>query len=79
MMQKQAVLQSLQESLDTEEAAIPIYTKHLQNVMFLSGLNEKEFDQIQKTLFHLRKDSEHHADIFRTLIQEVEKSPKDVY
>jgi len=79
MITKKDLLQSLQKSLRTEEMAIPVYTKHLESTIFLSGLTQEEEKKIEEVLRMLGKESEIHKKIFQTLIQEVKNSSQHVY
>lgn len=79
MITKDKLLHSLKKSLQTEEMAIPVYTKHLESTVFLSGLTQEEEKKIEEVLLMLGKESEIHKKVFQSLIQEVEKSSQHVY
>jgi rubrerythrin len=79
MITKDKLLHSLKKSLRTEEMAIPVYTKHLESTVFLSGMPHEDEKRIEETLLMLGRESEIHKKIFQSLIQEVEKSSQHVY
>ena len=78
-MTKQKLLNSMQEALKTEESAIPLYTKHIGSTLFLSGFGEDAQKQIRQILNRLRRESMEHGEIYKRLIDTVEKEEKDVY
>lgn len=63
----------------TEEMAIPVYAKHLESTLLLSGVSQNEKLQIDGVLTTLRKESEGHERLFQKLISEIEGSSQDVY
>ena len=79
MITKDDLIASLRENLNTEERAVPIYTKHISSTLFFSGLDKRIQEKIKNTLLTLKRESERHEQIFRALIEKVQKSPKDVY
>ena len=79
MMTKKNLIEFLKQSRMTEEMAIPVYVKHLENTLFLSGASEDEKKKMQEVLTMLKTESEGHEKMFRYLINEVEKSTQDVY
>ena len=79
MINKNDLIASLKQNLYTEEQAIPIYSKHLNSTVFFSGFNKGLQEKIKNTLLILKKESQHHEQIFKALIDKLEKSPKDVY
>jgi rubrerythrin len=79
MIKKEDLLASLKESLNTEERAIPIYTRHLNSTLFLSGFSKDLQEKIKNTLLTLKSESQRHEQIFKALIERLERSQKDVY
>jgi rubrerythrin len=79
MIKKDDLLASLKESLNTEERAIPIYTRHLNSTLFFSGFSKELQKKIKDTLLTLKSESQRHEQVFKALIEKVEKSQKDVY
>jgi rubrerythrin len=78
-VKKEDLIGSLREGLNAEERAIPIYTRHLQNTLFLSGLDKDFSEKIRNTLLRLAEESIQHERIFKALIKHIEGSAKDVY
>jgi hypothetical protein len=78
-MTKQELLSFLQEATKTEESAIPLYVKHIDSTLFLSGFGEDAQEQIRQILNQLHRGSTRHSKIYRRLIDTVEKEDKDVY
>ncbi len=79
MLSKEEVLTILREGLRVEEDVIPIYSEHIRNSLFLSGLSAAETDPVKSILDKLKVDSERHRKIFQTLIARAEESNRDVY
>ena len=78
-MKKEVLLKALEDCIKTEESAIPIYTKHVGNTLFLSEFKEIEKKSILKILDMLAKESLRHSQLFRDLIAKVKGSQQDVY
>jgi len=78
-MTKQELLSSLQEAMKTEESAIPLYTRHIDSTLFLSGFDEDAQERIRQILNRLRREAMEHGEIYKRLIDTVEKEEKDVY
>lgn len=78
-MTKEELLSRLQLCINTEESAVPVYTKHISNTFFLSEFSAAEKHTVVDILKMLSRDSEGHAAIYRSLVKEVEGSNKDVY
>jgi hypothetical protein len=76
---KDALLILFKESLDTEERAIPLYTRHLNSTIFLSDFNAPLRGKIKDVLVKLKSESEGHAMLLNSLIDKIKKSQKDVY
>ena len=73
------MLEALKEALRIEEQAIPLYARHINNSLFLSGLEKNKRKRAEDVLNILHKESERHGAIFRSLIEKVKVSEKDVY
>jgi hypothetical protein len=69
----------LKEFLMIEELIIPLYSKHVDNSLFLSGIKKDNLSKVQGILDALRTDSMRHKQILEGLISSVERSGKDVY
>jgi rubrerythrin len=79
VISKKDLIDSLKQSLYAEEKAIPIYTRHLDSTLFLSGFSKGLQKKIKNTLLILKSESERHEQIFKALLEKVEKSQNDVY
>jgi rubrerythrin len=79
MLTKENLINELKEALKTEESAIPLYTKHVSNTLFLADMEEEEVSKIKEILATLNSDSRKHARIYKSLINRVEGGAKDVY
>lgn len=79
MIRKEELLKFLKESEVLEEKSIPVYTKHLESAIFLSGFSKQEQEELKKVLLILKKGSEVHKEIYEDLINKIRESAKDVY
>lgn len=69
----------LQRGLDEEERAIPLYAKHLDTTLFLSGFKPEVQTRVKELLLLLKKESEFHARVYHQLLKGVKGSHRDVY
>lgn len=79
MPNKQETLNLLGECLKREEDIIPLYSRHIESSLFLSGFDKKTRGKISAILNKLRSDSMRHKQIFEDLIKKVKESNLDVY
>lgn len=79
MIKKEELLKVLKQCLDGEEKGMPIYTKHLDNTLFLSDFKKEDQDKLKEILRTLKKESEGHEHTYKKLIQAVKESSRDVY
>jgi len=79
MLKKDELLFLLRECLDIEEKAMPVYARHLNNVLFLSDFSEEDRQKVRDILELLNKESEGHRKKFEDLISKVKGSTQDVY
>lgn len=79
MIKKQELIKLLEESLKTEEGAIPLYTKHVSSTLFLSDLQPEKQKRISEILHELNEQSSGHAALFKQIIETIQESDKDVY
>ncbi len=79
MIKKEKLLQMLKKCIDTEENAIPIYTKHIYDTLFMARFNDEERKRVKEILLTLKTDSEQHKRIFLELAEKVKGSKTDVY
>lgn len=78
-MTKQELLKLLKETLNTEESAMPLYTRHIDSTLFLSGFDSGEQKHISRILNTLNAESTDHGIALRQLINKIESEDKDVY
>jgi rubrerythrin len=79
MATRASVIAFLEESLKTEEVAVPIYAKHINNVLFFSSFDTEYQDRIKAMLEKLLNESERHKRIFSDLLERVKRESCDVY
>lgn len=79
MIKKEELLLLLKQSLETEEKAIPLYTYHLKNVLFLSNLSKDDQAKVRNMLEILDRESRGHKQLFSDLMEKIKRSEKDVY
>jgi rubrerythrin len=79
MITKEKLIDQLEECLNTEESAIPLYAKHINSTLFLSGFTDDSCSRIKEILSELASDSDHHTSMFEQLIEHVKSGGKDVY
>lgn len=70
---KEIVIEKLKEAMIKEELAIPLYTSHIKQTLFWSGLPPKKQKKIIDTLMVLEKESEIHAQIFKNILASYNK------
>jgi hypothetical protein len=68
-IEKDFILNSLKEAMIKEELAIPLYTSHIEQTLFWSGLPVKKQKVIVDTLKILEQESEIHAQIFQKILK----------
>jgi len=76
---KEELLEKLKFAVKTEESAIPVYTKHISDTLFLSEFGEAEKKAIVGILETLSSDSQRHAALYKSFVDGVERSNKNVY
>lgn len=79
MATRESVIAFLEESIKTEEVAVPIYAKHINNVLFFSSFDTDYQTRIKAILEKLLDESERHKRIFSELLERVTKESCDVY
>lgn len=79
MIKKDELLYLLKQCLDTEEKAMPIYTRHLNDVLFLAQLKKENREKMREILELLNEQSGKHKELFDDLIKTVTESKQDVY
>lgn len=78
-MNKNELIDMLEEGMKIEESLIPLYTRHISSTLFLSGFPDEKREEIRAALSSLRKDSEAHRKIYLGLLEKVKGEDKDVY
>ena len=78
-MKKEEAIKILEECLKVEEDIIPLYSKHITNTLFFSGLEAGKADEVRKILDKLRTDSMKHRSMFQGLINKIQPSDRNVY
>ena len=68
-MDKQLILDKLEEARIGEELAIPLYVSHIKQTIFWSGLEEEKQKQIIDSLKVLDVESEMHAKNLEKVIE----------
>ncbi len=79
MITKQRFIEELEKCLKTEQSAIPLYAKHVNNTLFLSGFTKSDSEKISKVMKELMDDSKAHSDVLEGLIDRAKRSERDVY
>jgi len=78
-MTKQELLKLLQNALKTEEIAMPLYTRHIDSTLFLSGFDPDAQKRMSGILHTLNIESTHHGMALQWLINKIQSEDKDVY
>lgn len=67
-------IDALRECLRTEEAAIPVYSKHVSDALFLSGIKQEGQAKVRDILEKLKNDSLRHRAILEAILTQLEKA-----
>lgn len=78
-MTKEELIDRLKKLCDEEEHAIPLYSKHIESTLFLSGFGPEVKKEIEDMLLTLSLESEVHARMFDAMVKRVKESGRDVY
>jgi len=68
MANKQEIMEMMEECVRIEEAVIPLYSKHIESTLFLSGFDKGAASEVRQILDRLKMDSEKHKVIFEGLL-----------
>lgn len=79
MIKKSDLIERLSVCIQTEESAIPLYSKHITSALFFSGFPEEQQIKLKEILEELVSDSERHKKILNALLERVRSSNQDVY
>ena len=71
--EKLSFIAGIEKGIKMEETAIPLYSKHIRNTLFLSGLEQNLQTDIKDLLDKLIQDCEHHRNIFNNILEELKK------
>ncbi len=69
-------LRYIEEARITEELAIPVYSSHIKQTLFWSGIPKNKQDKIISGLKILESDSAKHAKILKILSDNYKKNIK---
>jgi hypothetical protein len=61
----QHVLSKIKEAIVAEELAVPLYTSHIKQIFFWSGLSKEKQEKIISGLQILEKDSINHIKLLK--------------
>lgn len=78
-MNKEKLLNLLEESAKTEESALPLYTRHLSSTLFLSDFDADRQQRILRILQTLENESKGHLKTLLSLMEKIKEGDKDVY
>jgi len=78
-MKREELLQTLKQALNTEEKAIPIYSKHLETAVLWTGIPKDKISKIKQILEQLLEDTKRHKETVTKMIQYVNEGGKDAY
>lgn len=67
---KLKILEDIHQAVLDEELAVPVYTSHIKNTIFWTGLPEAKQKRILEILDTLARESEGHVNVFKR-IQEI--------
>ncbi len=79
MATRQELIDLLERAALLEESVIPIYSKHVENSLFLSGFNEGARQRIATILKKLALDSSRHKQTMDGLLKKVKEADVHVY
>ena len=79
MIKKEELIQCLEKNIDIEEKAIPIYTQHLNNTIFLSAFSSEDQQRLQAVLNQLKSESDIHKTLYEGLVVSIQEDSRDVY
>lgn len=79
MINKGELLQILKDTYYAEEDGVLIYTKHLNNAIFWTGLDKDKVKRAKEILESLAKGSMAHKPIVEKMINYVKETDKDAF
>ncbi|MBU1906234.1 MAG: hypothetical protein KJ923_04475 [Candidatus Omnitrophica bacterium] len=79
MINKEELLRILKDAYYAEEEGVLIYTKHLQNAIFWTGLDKEKVKRAKELLDDLAKGSLAHKPVVEKMIKYVKEANKDAF
>lgn len=79
MINKDELLRILKDAYYAEEEGVLIYTKHLQNAIFWTGLDKEKVKRAKELLDDLAKGSLSHKPVVEKMIKYVKEANKDAF
>lgn len=79
MIKKDELLRMLKDVYYTEEEGVLIYTKHLNNAIFWTGIDKDKSKRAKELLDALARGSMGHKPIVEKMIKYVKESDKDAF
>lgn len=78
-MDRETLIEHLQEAVKKEESATGVYFKHLSAIVSRSGLPAKDIAKIKKSLQFLIDSNHEHKAYLLSLIERIRGEGLDVY
>lgn len=79
MINKDELLRILKDAYYAEEYGVLIYTKHLNNAIFWTGLNADKVKRAKEILDRLAKESTAHKPSVEKMIKYVKENSKNAF
>ncbi|MBU4310866.1 hypothetical protein KKD34_04780 [bacterium] len=79
MIKKEELSRLLKDVYYAEEEGVLIYTKHLKNAIFWTGLDKEKIKRAQELLDDLAKGSIAHKPVVEGMIKYVKETNKDAF
>lgn len=78
-MNRETLIERLQDAVKREESATSIYVKHLSAIVSRSGLPAADISRIQDSLQYLIHSNKEHKGYLLSLIERIRGEEKDVF
>lgn len=79
MIEKQKLLKLLEDVLKAEEDAVLIYKKHLESVIFWTGIGKDKIKRAKELLDSLAQGSAGHKKAVKKLIKDIQEKDRDAF
>ncbi len=79
MITKEELIKKIKSDINTEESGVALYTKHLKDTLFFSGISKEKRKRIVELLDRLADESRIHEKTMKALLSRIIKSDRDVY